>query len=194
MLLEWDESVPWCDAERQRGYEEVLQLSRRIAIRIVPLGGVLFMVGFWLIGRIPGGGGPMPYRTQLKFAGPWLAFWLFPYIALQLEFAKPKQGTCIHVRLHTREIQLVVANRTVKRIDWSLFDAFELTRWNDFDVLRLRLRGTCLSRRFGRKNVAVEFGASGLSPSSIRQVLLNRGLDEETLSEPFVNTQFVPLT
>jgi len=150
------------------------------------------MSGFWLVGRIPGGGGPLPYRTQLIFARPWLLFCLIPYIALQFGFAKPTQGICTHVRLHVRGIQFVVASQAIKRIDWSLLDAFELGRRNDFDVLKLRLRGSCLSRRFGRKNVAIEFGVSQLCPSSIREVLLGRGLKEETLSDPFVNTQLVP--
>ena len=194
VLLEWDESIPWCDAERQRDYEELLQLTRRIAVRIVPLGTVLFIAGFWLVGRIPGGGGPMPYRRQLIFAGPWLLFWLFPYIALRFGFAKPTQGICVHVRLHMRGIQFIVGSRTVNRIDWSHVDAFELGRWNDFDVLKLRLRGTCVSRRFGRTNVAVEFGLSRVLATSIREVLLGRGLDEETLNEPFVNRQLVSLT
>ena len=194
VLLEWDESTPWCDAERLRGYEELLQLSRRIAVRIVPWGAVLFMTGFWLVGRIPGGGGPMSYHQQLIVAGPWLLFWSFPYIALRLGLAKPTQGTCTHVRLHVRGIQFVAASHTVKRIDWSLFDAFELGRLNDFDVLKLSLRGTCFSRIFGRQSVAVEYGASRVPASSIREVLLDRGLDEETLNEPFVNRQLVPLT
>jgi hypothetical protein len=136
----------------------------------------------------------MPYRSQLILAGPWLLFWLFPYIALRLGFAKPKQGTCIRVRLHTRGIQFVVASQTVKRIDWSRFDPFELGRWNDFDVLKLRLRGTCFSRRFRRENVAVEFGASRVCASSIRRVLLDRGLEEEMLRDPFENAQLAPLT
>jgi len=87
-----------------------------------------------------------------------------------------------------------VGSHTVKRIDWSHFDAFELGRWNDFDVLKLRLRGTWVSRRLGRKNVAIEFGASRVRISSIREVLLDRGLDELTLDEPFVNSQLVSLT
>ena len=136
----------------------------------------------------------MPYRSQLTFAGPWLLFWLFPYTALRLGSAKPTQGISVHVRLHTRGIEFVVASTTVKRIDWSLFDAFALGRWNDFDVLKLRLRGTCLSRRFGQKNVAVEFGVSRVRTSAIREVLLDRGLVEETLNEPFANRQLVPLT
>ena len=194
VLLEWDESIPWCDAERQRGYEELLQLTRRIAVRIVPLGAVLFLAGFWLVGRIPGGGGSMPYHRQLIFAGPWLLFWLFPYIALRFGFAKPTHGISVRVRLHMRGIQFAVGSHTVKRIDWSHFDAFELGRWNDFDVLKLRLRGTWVSRRLGRKNVAIEFGASRVRISSIREVLLDRGLDELTLDEPFVNSQLVSLT
>ena len=194
VLLEWDQSIPFCDEERQRGYEEVLQLSRRIAVRVVPLGAVLFMAGFWLIGRIPRGAGPVPYRTQLGFAGPWLLFWLLPYIALRLGLGKPTLGIPTHVRLHIRGIQFVLAGHIVKRIDWYLFDAFEIGRWNGFDVLKLRLRGKYFSRRFRRNSVAIEFGVSGISPSSIRQLLLDRGVDEQILSEPFVSTQLVSLT
>ena len=125
----------------------------------------------------------MPYRWQLIFAGPWLLFWLFPYIALRLGFCKPTQGICVHVRLHKRGIQFDVASHPVTQIDWSHFDAFELGRWNDFDVLRLRLRGTCFERRFRRLDVAVEFGVARVCTSSIRGVLLDRGLHEEPLNE-----------
>jgi hypothetical protein len=136
----------------------------------------------------------MPYRQQLIFAGPWLLFWLFPYIALRLGFCKPTQGTCVHVRLHKSGIQFVIAGHTVKQIDWSHFNAFELGRWNDMDVLRLHLRGTCFERRFRRLDVAVEFGIARVSSSSIREVLLDRGLHEEPLNEPFVNRQLISLT
>jgi hypothetical protein len=186
VLLEWDESIPWCDAERQRSYEALLQLMRRVAIRGVPLGTALFAIGFWLIGRIPGGGGPISYRWQLEFAGPWLLFWLLPYVALRLGFAKPTRGTCVHVRFHLRGIQFVKAGGTVQ-IDWSRFDAFDVRRWNDFDVLKLRLRGSWLSRRFGRDSVAVEFGAAQVCTSSIREVLQDRGLSEEPLGAPLAN-------
>ncbi|MGP8141600.1 MAG: hypothetical protein ACLQBU_06985 [Terriglobales bacterium] len=185
VLLEWDESIPWSDAERQRSYEALPQLMRRVAIRSVPLGAALFAIGFWLIGRIPGGG-PISYGWQLRFAGPWILFWLLPYVALRLGFAKPTRGMCIHVRLRLRGIQIDKGSGTVQ-IDWSRFDAFDVGRWNGFDVLRLRLRGSWLSRRFGRDNVAFEFGAAQVCTSSIRGVLQDRGLYEEPLGEPLAN-------
>jgi hypothetical protein len=187
VLLEWDESIPWSDAEQQRRYEALLQLVRRVAVRDVPLGAALFATGFWLIGRIPGGGGPIPYRWQLTFAGPWLLFWLLPYVALRLGFVKPTPGTCVHVRFHLRGIQIVGASGTVKQIGWSEFDAFDVGRWNGFDVLKLRFRGSWLSRRFGRDSVAVEFCAAQVRTSSIRAVLQDRGLCEEPLGEPLAN-------
>jgi hypothetical protein len=187
VLLEWDESIPWCDAERQRSYEALLQLMRRVAVRGVPLGAALFAIGFWLIGRIPGGGGPISYLWQLKFAGPWLLFWLLPYVALRLGFATPTRGMCMHVRLHPRGIQFVEASGAVKQIDWSRFDAFDVRRWNGFDVLKLRFRGSWLSRRFARDSVAVEFDSAQVSMSSIREVLQDRGLREEPLGEPLAN-------
>jgi hypothetical protein len=70
VLLEWEQSIPWCDAERQRGYEALLHLMRRVATRAVPMGAALFAIGFWWIGRIPGGGGPLSYLWQLPLAGP----------------------------------------------------------------------------------------------------------------------------
>lgn len=184
VLLEWDESIPWSDAERQRDYEALLQRMRRVAIRGVPLGAALFAIGFWLIGRIPGGGGPIFYRWQLKFGGPWLLFWLLPYVALRLGIAKPTCGTCVHIRIHLRGIQRVEAGGIHRQIDWARFDAFDVGRWNGFDVLSLRLRGSWLSRRFGRDIVTVEFGSAHVCASSIRGVLQDRGLCEEPLGEP----------
>jgi hypothetical protein len=187
VLLEWEESIPWCDAELQRSYEALLQLTRRIAIRDVSFGAALFATGFWLIGRIPGGTGPVPYRWQLTFAGPWLLLWLLPYVVLRLGFAKPRRGTRVHIRLHLRGIQFVEASSVVKQVRWSSLDAFDVGKWNGFDVLKLRFRGTWLSRRFGPNSVAVEIGAAQVCPSSIREVLQDRGLCEEPLSEPLEN-------
>lgn len=185
VLLEWDQSIAWCDAERQRSYERLLHLMQRVAFRAVPLGAVLFASAFWLIGRIPGGGGPIPYRWQLKLAGPWLLFFLLPYVVLRLGLGTPKPGTSVHVRFHLRGIEFVEANRTIKQFGWSTFDAFELGSWNGFEVLKLRFRGSWLSQRFGSRIVAaVEFGAAQVHPSSIRQVLQERGLYEEPLGEP----------
>jgi len=185
VLLEWDQSITWCDAERQRSYERLLKRMQRVAVRAIPLGAVLFAAAFWLIGRIPGGGGPIPYRWQLKFAGPWLLFLLLPYVALRLRPATLGRGTSVHVRLHISGIQFVEANRTIKQFGWSSFDAFDLGSWNGFDVLKLRFRGSWFSQRFGHRIVAaVEFGTAQVHPSSIRQMLQDRGLYEEPLGEP----------
>ncbi len=183
VLLEWEQSIPWCDAERQRGYEALLHLMRRVATRAVPMGAALFAIGFWWIGRIPGGGGPLSYLWQLPLAGPLLLFWLLPYVALRLGFAKSTRGTCVRVRLLRRGIQFVEASGTVQQIDWCRFDAFDFRRWNGFDVLKLRFRGGWLSRRCARHGVVVEFGAAQVSASSIRGVLQDRGLCEEPLGE-----------
>ena len=186
VLLEWDESIPWSDAQRQTSYEEFVKLMRRLAVRVVPMGAVLFATGFWLIGRISGGGGPMPYSWQLKLAGPWLIFWLLPYVALRLGFVKPAFGTCVHIRIQVLGIQLVQADGTFKQITWPSFDAFEVGRWNGFDVLELRFRGSWLSRRFGRNSLTVEFCPARVSASSIREVLQDRGLFEEPLNETWL--------
>ncbi|HEY6181804.1 MAG TPA: hypothetical protein VIW67_06125 [Terriglobales bacterium] len=183
VLLEWDESIPWCDAERQKSYEALLKLVRRIAGRDVPLGAVIFATGFWLIGRIPGGGGPISCRWQLSFAGPLLLLCLLPYAALQLGFGKPASGTCVHIQFRVRGIYFVEANATLEQIEWSKFKAFEIGRRDGFDELKLRLHGNWLSRRFGRDTVAVEFCVARVDTSSIRQVLQNRGLHEESLNQ-----------
>jgi len=183
ILLEWDESIPWCDTERQKGYEAILKLTRRIAVRTVPLGAVLFVIGFWLIGRIPGGGGPISYRWQLTFAGPWLLLWVLPYAALRLGFVKPAWGTAIRIQFRMRGIQLHKGRGTVSQIDWCKFDAFEIGSREGFDMLKLRFRDNWLLRKFGPNIVEIEFCAARVHTSSIRQVLLDRGLNEESLNE-----------
>lgn len=185
VLLEWDESVPWCDAERQRDYEALRRLVRRLAVLDVPLAAVIFATGFWLIGRIPGGGGPISYSRQLAFAGPWLLLWLRPYAALRLGLVRPSWGTCVHIQFRVRGIQFVEASGTVKQINWNRFYAFEIYSRNGCDVLELR--SNWLSRRFGRNNVAVELGAA--RTLAIRQLLQDRGLREEHLTDPLANVQ-----
>ena len=125
----------------------------------------------------------MPYRWQLTFAGPWLLVWLLPYAALRLGFAKPTRGRCVHVRFHLRGIQFVETGGA-KQVGWSRFEAFDVGRWNGFDVLQLRFRGSWLSRRFGPNNVAIEFCPAQVCAASIREVLQDRGLREEPLGEP----------
>ncbi len=115
--------------------------------------------------------------------GAVVLFWLLPYVALRLGFAKSTRGTCARVRLLRRGIQFVEASGTVQQIDWCRFDAFDFRRWNGFDVLKLRFRGGWLSRRCARHGVVVEFGAAQVSASSIRGVLQDRGLREEPLGE-----------
>ncbi len=186
VLLEWDESIPWCDAERQRSYQAFLRSMRRIAVRAVPMGAVLFAAGFWFIGRIPGGGGAIPYGWQLKFALPFLLPWSLPYVALRLGFGKPKGGTSVRVRFHAHGMQFVETNGAIKQVRWSSFDAFDFGWSNGFDILKLRLRGSWLSRRFGRQVAAIEVRATQVSDSSIRGVLRDRGLCEEPLGEPTI--------
>ena len=183
VLLEWDESIPWCDAERQRDYAALLVLVRRIAVLDVPLGAVIFATGFWLIGRIPGGGGPMSYRSQLTFAGPWLLFWLLPYAALRLGFVKPPWGTGVRVQLRARGIQFVGSSEVFRQIDWTRFHAFEISSRNGFDVLKLRVRDNWLSRKLGRKDVAIEFSRARVEIASIRRVLQDLGIHEEPMND-----------
>ena len=191
VLLEWDQSIPWSDAQSQTGYKGIVELTRNIAIRVVPLGVVLFAMGFWLIGRIPGGGGPIPYSWQLKLGGAWLLFWLLPYAVLRLGFVKATRGACVRVRLHVRGIQFADAHGDTpkEQVHWSRFDAFEIRRWNGSDLLRLRFRSSWLSRKFGTPILAVEFGAAQVSGCRIREVLQDRGLNEEPLNESFANPQ-----
>ncbi len=187
VLLGWDESISWCDASRQRAYKTLLRLMRRVAVRGVPVGAFLFATGFWLIGRIPGGGGPISYVWQLKFAGPFLVLWLLPYAALRLGFAKPTAGTCVRVLCRLRGIEFVEEDGSVRQIGWSRFDAFDIGSWNGFAVLKLRFRGSWLSRRLGPSSIAaVELSAAQVSTSSIKEVLQDRGLFEEPLGEPTI--------
>jgi hypothetical protein len=183
VLLEWDQSTAWCDLKEQRDHEALRRLLRDVSRRAVPVGAALFALGFWLIGRIPGGGGPVPGRLLL-LAAPLLLVWPLLYAALRFGLVKPQSGTRVRVRLRRRGIQFV-HRRRVSGVIWSSFDAFDFVVWNEFELVRLRLRSNWLLRRLGPpRMVATEFGGAGVEASSIRETLRDRGLGEEPLGEP----------
>lgn len=182
VLAEWSQSIPWCDLRQQQDHQAFLRLARILAFRAVPLGVALLLLGFWSIGKIPQGGGPVPRGRQLLLALPLLAL-AVPYILLRLGLIAPQPGTSVRARLRVRTIELVGRRGMVRVVPWSAFDAFDFGSWEGFDLLKLRLRQRWWTR--GRRwpaVLAVEIGQSGVDPSKTRQILLERGLREESLA------------
>lgn len=185
VLLEWAQSTPFCDLERKRTYEGFRVLLRGITVRAVPVGTVILALGFWFVGRIPHGPGPILYSLEFMAAATTLLIWPLLYGMLRLGLLRPKDGTSVRVRLRVRGMDLLREGTAGYLIKWSTFDAFDFGVWQGFHVLKLRVRGTWLSRRFdGQAIGALEFGEAGVSASAIKQVLLDRGLREEPLGDP----------
>jgi hypothetical protein len=175
--------VPWSDRAAQQAYEVFRELAGVLALRAVPLGIALFALGFWLIGRIPGGLRPLPYSLQVMLAAFVLAPLLLPYVALP--FLRPRPGTRRQIRLRVRGLEIVRDSRVAKTYSWSEYDAFDFGTVQGVDLLKLRLRGTWLSRRLGsRAIVALAMNPSEVSRAVARDVLVSRGLHEEPLGEP----------
>jgi hypothetical protein len=184
VLAEWNQAPSWCDLRSERDYATILQLSRILALRAMPTSMALLLLGLWLIGRIPGATGPLPWRTQLLFVLPFLALAL-PYVSLRLGLLKPEPGTSVRVRLRVRTLELVGRRGTLKTFPWSSFDAFDFGYWEEYDLLKLRLRERWpVAGRRPRTVAGFEIGTSGTLQSEIRQVLLERGLHEEPLGAP----------
>jgi hypothetical protein len=108
-----------------------------------------------------------------------------PYILFRFGLMEPRPGNSVRVRLRLRTIEIVGKRGTFRTLPWSAFDAFDFGRWQGFDLLKLRRRQWWLTR--GRQSptvLAFEIGMPGTDLSTIREVLIERGLREETLGTP----------
>jgi hypothetical protein len=182
VLAEWDEPVSWSDVVGRHSHEAFCELARVLAFRAAPLAVVLFAAGFWWIGRIPGGSGPVPVSKQLLVAVPLIGALAVPYLARAL--LRPKPGRKRRIRLCVRGPQVTANDRVAKTSPWSEFDAFAFGPWRDVHLLKLRLRGTWLSRRLAPRRV-VAFGLdSADAAEGLRPILQDRGLHEEPLDDP----------
>ena len=124
----------------------------------------------------------MPLSLQLLVTLPLVAALLLPYLASGL--LRPKRGRRRRIRLCERGPQVMVDDRLAKTATWSAFDAFDSGPWRDMALLKLRLRGTWLSRRLAPRRV-VAFGLdSAESVERLRPILRGRGLHEEPLDDP----------
>jgi hypothetical protein len=146
---------------------------------------VLVLLGFWLVGEIPGGAGPWPWRLQLLVILPFVGL-AVPYVALRSGLLKREPGTSVQVRLRVRMVELVARRGRLKAIPWSSLDAFGFGQWEGYDLLMLRFRGTWLMKGRRPAVVGFEIGTSGIHQSEVRQILLDRGLPEEPLGAPTI--------
>jgi hypothetical protein len=72
----------------------------------------------------------------------------------------------------------------VKTSRWAELDAFDFGVWRDVRLLKLRLRGSWISRRLAPGRV-VGFGVdSPETEERLRPLLRDRGLHEEPLGNP----------
>jgi hypothetical protein len=182
VLVEWEEPVAWSDHAAQRSYEAFCELARVLAFRSAPVAVLLLGLGFWWISRIPGGAGPVPLSRQLLIAVPLLAALVLPHVAAG--FWRPKPGRTRKIRLCERGPQVVVDGGGARTSRWSEFDAFDFGPWRDVQLLKLRLRGSWISRRLAARRV-VGFGVdSPAAEERLRPLLRQRGLHEEPLGHP----------
>ncbi|MCG6926257.1 MAG: hypothetical protein LJF30_13210 [Acidobacteria bacterium] len=183
VLVEWEEPVAWSDHATQRSYEAYCELARVLAFRSAPLAVLLLGLGFWWIGRIPGGAGPVSLSRQLLIAVPLLAVLVLPHLARG--FLKPRPGRRRRIRLCERGPQVVGDGGAAKTSRWAEFDAFDFARWRDVPLLKLRLRGSWISRRLAARRV-VGFGVDfPEAEERLRPLLRQRGLHEKPLEDPF---------
>ena len=183
VLLEWEEPVSWSDHVGQRAHEAFCELARVLAFRSAPVALLLLGLGFWWIGRIPDGTGPVPFSRQLLIAAPLLAALVLPHVARG--FLKPRSGRKRRIRLCERGLQVGGDGGVVKTSRWAELDAFDLGVWRDVRLLKLRLRGSWISRRLAPRRV-VGFGVdSPETEERLRPLLRDRGLHEEPLGDPF---------
>lgn len=182
VLLEWEEPVAWSDHVGQRSYEALCELTRTLAFRSAPVALLLLGLGFWWIGRIPDGTGPVPLSRQLLIAAPLLAALVLPHLARG--FLKPRPGRKRRIRLCERGPQVVGDGGVAKTSRWAEFDAFDFGPWRDVQLLKLRLRGSWISRRLAARRV-VGFGVdSPEAEERLRLLLRDHGLHEEPLGDP----------
>jgi hypothetical protein len=173
VLAEWDQSRAWCELASQRAFSRLEELARVLAFRAVPESLVVIVVGVWVMGRIPGGGGAPPWRVAVILAGPLVLALLLPYVAI-------RSG----LRLRRRTLDIVGRRGVIRTLRWSQFEAFDFGVSDGFQVVKLRLRDRWPFR--GRRAsgvVAFEAVGSPEQRAAVREVLIGRGLCEEPLGE-----------
>ena len=182
LFLEWEEPLAWSDYAAEQSYQKMRELARVLAVRAVPTGALVFVLGFWLVGRIPGNAGRLPYSIQATIAAGVLLPLLVPCGAVR--FLRPQPGTRSRVRFRLRGPEHL-RNGHSKPLVWRQFDAFDFGSVRGVDILKLRLRGNWLTRLSGPPTV-VGLGLDSRVASShaIRTILQDRGLREQPLEDP----------
>jgi hypothetical protein len=178
VLLEWEEPASWSDHQRQQSYESLRKLARVLAFRSAPVAALLLAVGFWLVGRIPEGSGPVPVTLQLLIAAPLVIMLVVPHFAMPL--LRPQGGVRRRIRIRERTLEVGEGAGAGRAARWAEFDAFDVVPWGDVPLLRLRRRSWVARRREGGR-----VGALGLDTPALmgrlRPLLRERGLQEEPL-------------
>jgi hypothetical protein len=189
VLAKWDEPVAWSDTVARQAHQALRALSRVLARRAAPTAAVLLVVGFWVAGRIPGGTGPVPLPTQLLVAVPLVAALVLPSLVVGAFRSRP--GRRRRIELRERGLLVAVEGRSPRTSRWAEFDAFDFGTWGEVPLLKLRLRGSWLSRRLAPRRVV---GLGLDDPGAwerLRPILRERGLREEALDQPLA-ASFAP--
>jgi hypothetical protein len=182
VLAEWEEPAAWSDAVARSSHESLRELTRILALRAAPTAAALLALGFWWIGRIPGGTGPVPPSFQLLVAAPMIVGLVLPHLVVRM--VAPRPGRRRRIQLRERGPTVELEGRPARTSRWGELDAFDFGVWQDVSLLKLRLRGTWLSRRLAPRRV-MGFGLdSADAPERLRPILLERGLREEPLADP----------
>jgi hypothetical protein len=182
VLEEWEEPVAWSDAVTRRSQDSLRELTRVLAFRAAPTAAVLLVLGFWWIGRIPGGAGPLSPSFQLLVATCVVAALVLPHVVSGM--VKPRPGRRRRIQLRERGPQVAVDGQPVKTSRWAEFDAFDFGEWGGVALVKLQLRGSWLSRWLAPRRV-VGFGLDAADAADrLRPILLERGLQEVPLVDP----------
>jgi hypothetical protein len=184
VLAEWDQSRAWCELASQRAFSRLEELARVLAFRAVPESLVVIVVGVWVMGRIPGGGGAPPWRVAVILAGPLVLALLLPYVAIRSGLVNGQCSESWRLRLRRRTLDIVGRRGVIRTLRWSQFEAFDFGVSDGFQVVKLRLRDRWPFR--GRRAsgvVAFEAVGSPEQRAAVREVLIGRGLCEEPLGE-----------
>jgi hypothetical protein len=176
ILLEWDQPGTWAEVMARQGDAGYRELRAGI-LRTLPISAGLVAVQCWLVGRIPGGGGRLPLRTELVFLGVCLAYPVLIWCVLLLERTLP--GSRVHVRLRIRGLEIGSGSARL-RIPWARVDAFCFQEWQDLELLKLRLGNV-----IGQRVLAVALQPPLATQGALRPLLRQRGLFEEPLGEPY---------
>jgi hypothetical protein len=171
-FLVWEQPEPWAGAVVVRWKEQRREILRGILTRVSPFTIGASLLQFWLIGRIPGGGGPLPLTREVVITAGLLGLPLLMMLPLAIA---PRMR---HVEIANSGLRIGTGGGGYG-LPWWTFDAFAFATASGVELLKLRRRS------IRHPDVwAIALQKNRIPRETLIRALTDWGLVEEPLGEP----------